>query len=382
MNEENNVQSSLGGFEAVFDTLSKQEHDDGAQSTNDTHVDDEELQEIKQSKDPIAERLKSGNQSVEETQAELKDSDNLDVTDEQTKRGPGRPKNAETIENEQLESEQISNFFDVLADGFGWNANEIPDDQKPKDVKGLVDYLQDVIDYNSKPRYANDEIAKLDQFVHQGGNLQDYFRVDNELNLDNIDLEDETNQKAVVKQLLKEKGFNDSQIDKKLQKYEEVGILEDEAQDAIDDLREINELKKQQLLEQQQQQYAIAMQQQQQFYNSVVNGISQLSDIRGIAIPEADKRDLLNYIFVPDANGVTQYQKDYQKNIVQSLIESAYFTKHADKLLNSAKRIGSNAAIDRFKRSLRPTVNTKSAAIQNDNNDGSIWNSAARMLRI
>ena len=58
--------------------------------------------------------------------------------------------------------------------------------------------------------------------------------------------------------LLKEKGFNAKQIDKKISKYEDAGLLEDEAQDAIEDLKEIREEKKKQLLEDQQKQAKLA----------------------------------------------------------------------------------------------------------------------------
>jgi hypothetical protein len=119
----------------------------------------------------------------------------------------------------------------------------------------LISYFKDVIEENSKPAYASQEIEALDNFVKQGGDIRKYFSIDAEVNLDDIDLEDENNQKIVVKQLLKEKGFSDKQIDKKISKYEDAGLLEDEAQDAIEDLKEINEQKKEQLLQEQKKQY-------------------------------------------------------------------------------------------------------------------------------
>ena len=76
-------------------------------------------------------------------------------------------------------------------------------------------------------------------------------------NLDDIDIEDEANQKLVVKQLLKEKGFSTKKIDKLVSRYEEAGLLEDEAQDALEDLKEIKEEKKKQLLEDQKKAYQI-----------------------------------------------------------------------------------------------------------------------------
>ena len=65
--------------------------------------------------------------------------------------------------------------------------------------------------------------------------------------------------------------------------------------------------------------------------------IKSLKDVRGIAIPDKDKRTLIDYILKPDADGRTKYQKDYAKGGVKNLIESAYFTMNADKLLAAAK---------------------------------------------
>jgi hypothetical protein len=69
--------------------------------------------------------------------------------------------------------------------------------------------------------------------------------IDAEVDLDNIDIEDDENaQKTVIKELLKEKGYNAKQIDKKISKYEDAGLLEDEAEDALEALRDIRAEKK------------------------------------------------------------------------------------------------------------------------------------------
>ena len=64
------------------------------------------------------------------------------------------------------------------------------------------------------------------------------------------------------------------------------------------------------------------------------------------------------------------------------MIESAYFTMNADKLLAAAKREGNNSAVDRFKHSLKNTsISTKSKK-QLGRSDDSIWSSMTRQLRI
>mgnify|MGYP000726933583 CR=1 FL=1 len=127
-------------------------------------------------------------------------------------------------------------------------AKAIISEYKPKTVEDLIDYFNDVIEENSVPQYASEEVEQLDKFVKNGGNLRDYFSIDSEVDLDDIDLEDESNQKLVLKEFLKEKGFNTKQIEKKLNKYEEAGLLEDEATDALEALRDIKVARKEELL--------------------------------------------------------------------------------------------------------------------------------------
>jgi hypothetical protein len=125
------------------------------------------------------------------------------------------------------------------------------------------------------------------------------------------------------------------------------------------------------------------MERQQQFYDNVVTEIKGLKNIRGINIPEKDKRVLMDYILKPEADGRTKYQKDYAKGGVKNLIESAYFTMNADKLLAAAKREGNNSAVEKFKNSLKNSgVSSKSRQLNNGSDDDNIWYSAARRLRI
>ena len=54
-----------------------------------------------------------------------------------------------------------------------------------------------------------------------------------------------------------------------------------------------------------------------------------MKDIRGIKVSNREKQDLLDYIFKPDSDGRTKYQREYASN-VQYLIESAFFTQDKD----------------------------------------------------
>lgn len=387
---------TLGGFEAVLDSFIPNP-DGGFRNSNvDENVnvnadefeslDDEELEDIKNNNIEVKNKKEK---PVEEQDTEEEEIEEEDIEDK-PKRKPGRPRKEETIEEETEEEEGVednneenvvTNFFDAMAEKLNWEFEE--DEDKPKSVDELINYFQNVIEENSKPEYSSEEVEALDNFVKQGGDLKKYLTIDAELDLDDIDIEDEANQKLVVKQLLKEKGFSTKKIDKLVSRYEEAGLLEDEAQDALEDLKEIKEEKKKQLLEDQKKAYQMQLQRQQQFYDNVVSEIKGLKNIRGITVPEKDKKVLMDYILKPDTDGKTKYQKDYAKGGVKNLIESAYFTMNADKLIEAAKREGNNSAIDKFRRSLKSSsITTKSRKQATGSDDDPIWFSAARQLRI
>lgn len=387
---------TLGGFEAVLDSFIPNP-DGGFRNSNvDENVnvnadefeslDDEELEDIKNNNSEVKNKKEK---PVEEQDTEEEEIEEEDIEDK-PKRKPGRPRKEETIEEETEEEEEVednneenvvTNFFDAMAEKLNWEFEE--GEEKPKSVDELINYFQNVIEENSKPEYSSEEVEALDNFVKQGGDLKKYLTIDAELDLDDIDIEDEANQKLVVKQLLKEKGFSTKKIDKLVSRYEEAGLLEDEAQDALEDLKEIKEEKKKQLLEDQKKAYREQLQRQQQFYDNVVSEIKGLKNIRGITVPEKDKKVLMDYILKPDTDGKTKYQKDYAKGGVKNLIESAYFTMNADKLIEAAKREGNNSAIDKFRRSLKSSsITTKSRKQATSSDDDPIWFSAARQLRI
>lgn len=374
----------LNGFEAFVDGLlpgnMKTEENKIDQNAASEELTDEELEAIrkqnksKESEDNEEEDNKPVRKTKDTKKVEEEDEDNEsdDIVDNDDN---------DNDTNQSDEQEAITAFFDTLSDKLGWD--DIEDDEKPKTAEDLIEYFKEVIEDNSKPDYASEEVEKLDEFVRNGGNLKDYFQLDADIDLDNIVIEDnEVNQKAVVRMLLKEKGFSSSRIDKMINKYEDAGILEDEAQDAIEDLKEIKEAKKKQLLEEQQKQAQAVKRQQQEFFNNVMNEIKGMDSIYGIAIPEKDKKALLEYIFKPNSKGVTKYQEDYAKSL-KNLVTSAYFTMKGESIITIAKKEGKKDAIDNFKNTLTKNtgVNKRSKRMIEKDDNGSIWSTFTRQLR-
>lgn len=399
--------NTLNGFEAILESLNPNV---GANKTKEIDNIDNEFDAVEELTDEELEALRgktskksTNNKEDEEEEEDVVDGkgeedDDIETnepskTKKSSKKTTKTDKDNDTVdekgEEDDIDSddgttseELIVNFFDSLSEQLGWS--DVEDEDKPKTAEDLIEYFKDVIEENSVPQYASEEVEKLDEFVRNGGNLKDYFSIDADIDLDNIEVEDnEINQKLVVKEFLKEKGFSAKQIDKKITKYEDAGILEDEAVDALEALKDIKAERKEKLLEEQQKSAREAQKQQQTFFNNVVSEIKGMDSIYGIEIPEKDKRALLEYIFKPDAEGVTKYQKDYAKSL-KNLITSAYFTMKGDSLITIAKQKGKKDALDNFKNSLKGSGVTKKSRKQVINNDSTstIWDTFARQLRV
>lgn len=374
--------NTLNGFE-VFEEFMPGSVVNNNTSINDSDIIDGASEELTEEElEALTKKGKgSSNDDKDAKQDKKEDKDNKqDPDDDSSKDDDDTVIDTDNQADDDTEDNAVATFFEALSDKMGWELDE--DEEIPQTPEELVEYFQEVIEENSVPQYASEEVEALDKFVKNGGNLKDYFQIDGELDLEDFEIEDnEVNQKLVIKEFLKEKGFSSKQIDKKLTKYEDAGLLEDEATDALEALRDIREQKKQQLLEEQEKSASELKKRQQEYFNSVVTEIKGMDNIRGIKIPQKDKQALLEYIFKPTADGKTQYQKDYSKS-VKNLLESAYFTMKGDTLLKAAKSEGSTAAINKFKNSLSKTGVSRKTRRQDNTSTESMWDSFARQLRV
>lgn len=393
---ENNSNDTLFGFTAITDMFTEQV---GNNIHQDDDIDDEELERLKQESakarpaTPGSKNKKTEEIEDIEEEEETEDIEEEEVEESKKSKKASKKKDKEEIEEEEeteeeieeeseedeVESKQVSALFDAIAEELEWDFDEEDEEEKPKTVEELVKYFKEVIEEQSTPEYASEDVAKLDEFVRNGGKLEDYFSITPDIDIDNVDIENENEQKTVLRELLARKGYSDKQIAKKIERFEDAGVLEDEARDAVEELQEIVAKEKEELLEQQRIKKEEMVQRQQKFFDDVVGEIKSLDNIRGIKIPAKDKKELLAYIFKADASGKTQYQKDYSKS-VKNLIESAYFTMRGDTLLDAAKKQGTSSAIKNLKNSLRSTGVSKGTKRINTSSSNSIFSRAIQLL--
>lgn len=262
--------------------------------------------------------------------------------------------NIDPSDEEVTEAQQVNALFDAIGESLGWNMADINEEDRPLTVDDLTKYLGKVVEQNSTPSYADDRIQQLDEYVKNGGKFEDFYQIQQQsLSLDDIDIENEDNQIAIIKDLLKHNGYSNEQIDNKISRYQDADMLYEESQDALERLKII---RNDELERNAQYQKQIAEQQrvqQEEFFNSVTTDINNLNSIRGITVPKDDRKALYDYIFKVDQNGMSQYQKDFNQNLSKNLIESAYLTMKGDALISGAKKTGETSATEKLRKLMR-----------------------------
>ena len=245
-------------FENAFTKLGFDQPEQIASATNlDNEIlDKEDVSDINAIEDPVksTEDLK-GDDGIEDETAKgahdddtevpeevlnkKQNEDNKIIDDEDITDDEPKDENLDDSKEEvdPAEATQVGAFFDAFADTLGW---DVDDETKPDTIEGLVDYIKDLVDENSQPDYANDQIKQLDDYVKNGGSFTDFYNnMSQTLSYADMDIDDESNQRTAIRDYLKTSGYTDEQISKKIERYEEADMLHEEAEDAVERLKDI-----------------------------------------------------------------------------------------------------------------------------------------------
>ena len=255
-------------------------------------------------------------------------------------------------EDAEFEEEVTKFFQQKFAEELGLDFDET---ESFKNVSELVKHMEGIVSEASKPVYANEEVGKIDTFVKGGGKIEDYYKAlaTGTINVDTIDITKESNQKVVIEEYLRTLGYTEDRVRKYVDRYEDKGALEEEAEDALELLKEYKQKNKEKLLENQKNYVATAEKEQQKFISNVEETIKSLSDIAGYKLSAKEKQELTDYIFKPTKDGRTAYQIEYSTDQAKNLIESAFFIKNKDAILEKAKKQASTNTLKDMQQKLK-----------------------------
>ena len=308
---------------------------------------------------------------VEETTDEVEDEvETIEPEDEveeiikqNRSRVEKKPENAESTDtDDDPETEEM--ISQLLQERLASSLNyEFGEDEKFGTVKEVVDFLENLVSEASTPSYANEEVAKLDEFVKDGGNLKDYFdrMYERDFDINNVDLSDPSDQKRVIREALKEQGVKEDIISKRIERYENNEVLDEEAIEAQDFLLENKTVKEQKLLKAQKEQATQLRERQRDFVSSVEQTIDKMTDVFGTKLTAKEKMELKPYILRPTPDGMTKYQKEYmdKDRYINNLITSAYLTMKGETFVKRVKEQATSDTYKNIQKKLRDKKDTK-----------------------
>jgi hypothetical protein len=157
----------------------------------------------KEDVDDLTEKEPDPKQETEDNKGSL--DDNSEIPEEVLNRieNSSEPKEDETSKEEEIETEEeqeeidpneasmVGAFFDAFAESLNW---DVTDEERPTSIDGIIKYIEDVVEENSKPEYSDERVAQLDQYIRNGGRFEDFYNNQSQsIQYDTLDMEDESN---------------------------------------------------------------------------------------------------------------------------------------------------------------------------------------------
>ena len=186
----------------------------------------------------------------------------------------------------------------------------------------LLSRVQDTI--NSKVEEYKESMPEEIKYLlenHEAGvNMYDLLKSESQQQTyDSIDKEklgsSESTQRKLVKDLLALNGFSQAQIEKKVARYEDAGVLLEEAEEALTTLQEVQKQHKQQLIEQQKQEKQQKVEAHKTWLSDLKDHIGKKEEILpGFKLNPKDKDLLYSGITKLDRQGKNEIMRIREKD--------------------------------------------------------------------
>lgn len=162
-------------------------------------------------------------------------------------------------------------------------------------------------------------LKAIDAILNKGMDPRDYFQAEIELqDLDNLDITDESNQELVVREYLTNQGWKPEKINKYIQRTKDDMELENEAKDALEELKtgvRQDQAQKAKQAEQQVRAQLAFKQQTIQSYNAILAEKLKAKDFDGIPVTDKVANETMDYLStekyqLPTGEKLTQFDVD------------------------------------------------------------------------
>jgi hypothetical protein len=201
-------------------------------------------------------------------------------------------------------------FYNLFHEKLGW---EVPEDEMPENsIEGLIGYMNDLVEKNSKPQYSDETVAKFDEYVKNGGDPAKFLNIMyGSKDYAGVDLTTDADKKQVIKEYLSKVNPDKSAdwIDKKINRFEDAGVLDDEAADALEELKSYQSREKENIVAKQQ----AEREAQEQLYTTQLRELETTilnkKEIAGIPVSQKEAKEFFEFLTKPEKDGTTAYEK-------------------------------------------------------------------------
>jgi len=169
-------------------------------------------------------------------------------------------------------------------------------DSMPSEIKYLLDNYEDGVPLNNLL------------------NMQSQEQVYESITLESVE-KSEALQKNLVKDLLMKSGWSEERANKKIQRYEDAGVLYEEAEEALSSLVDVQKQQKEQYVVQQKEQQKQRIQAHEQWLGDLKDHITKKEEILpGFTLSVKDKDNLYKGITKLDKNGENEIMRLRKKD--------------------------------------------------------------------
>lgn len=281
---------------------------------------EEKKDEVVETPTKIADELEEGSEEQkkeEEKEAEIFEEAFSDIT----------PEEEESSSENKDEAKETSdkNTYKSLYSALKANGVFDEDDSSEEESEEGIneDFLIDKIDNAVEKKFEDsikslpNELKNIIKFVHNGGDLNEILSQysDTAEILENVDLEDATDQEKVIRALLLDDGEDEELIESQIEFYKDSGKLKTVSNKLYNKWKENREAAIAENVERQEQARKQAIENQRRFKREISEYVSENKNIKGLSIGKADISELPEYIGnasvkLEDGRAITPFYRD------------------------------------------------------------------------
>ena len=256
----------------------------------------------------------------EKSEEEKPDEPQAENTEENTEEQVSETTEASDTEEESEEDTSAFRAFAEIQRDSG--LIDFKDDEFEASEDWLLDKVKETVDSKVDEYKENmpPEIKYLLDNYEAGVNMYDLINMSaNEKSYDNINtesLKENTSlQKILVKDLLSKSGWSDERITRKLERYEDTGVLYEEAEDALASLKDIQKHEKENMIKAQKQEQKQRIEAHEKWLGDLKDHIGKKEEILpGFNLSPKDKDNLYKGITKLDKNGKNEIMRMREKD--------------------------------------------------------------------